>query len=165
MHRPPHEHPLLSRVTSPAELRRIPRDRLPAHPAEELRRCLADHVSMPPGVLAPSLEVVELAVALHYVYKTPQDRLVWDGGQTTYAHKLLTGRRPRLHAARQKAQLVATRGRGEKAAMTNSAPPTQAAPSAWRSAYRAPPPHGVSAAASSQSSARVPWLRAWPSRR
>jgi 1-deoxy-D-xylulose-5-phosphate synthase len=112
MRRPPLEHPLLSRITSPAELRRVPRDRLPAL-AEELRRCLADHVSMPPAVLGPSLEVVELAIALHYVYKTPQDRLVWDGGQTTYAHKMLTGRRPRLHAARQKAHLVGTRARGE----------------------------------------------------
>jgi 1-deoxy-D-xylulose-5-phosphate synthase len=111
MRRLPHEHPLFSRVTSPAELRRLPRERLPAL-AEELRQCLADHVSMPSGMLGPSLRVVELAVALHYVYKTPQDRLVWDGGQATYAHKMLTGRRPRLHAARQKGQLVA-RGRGE----------------------------------------------------
>jgi 1-deoxy-D-xylulose-5-phosphate synthase len=68
---------------------------------------------MPPRMLAPSLDVVELAIALHYVYKTPHDRVVWDGGQSTYAHKMLTGRRPRLHAARQKAQLLATRGRGD----------------------------------------------------
>jgi 1-deoxy-D-xylulose-5-phosphate synthase len=113
MRRPPNEHPLLSRVTSPAELRRLPRDKLPAL-AAELRDCLAEHVSIPPGMRGAGLGAVELAIALHYVYKTPQDRLVWDGGQPAYAHRMLSGRRPRLHVARQKGQLIATRGRGEQ---------------------------------------------------
>jgi 1-deoxy-D-xylulose-5-phosphate synthase len=87
------------------DLRRLPREKLPPL-ASELRRYLTERVSIPPEHLAASLATVELAIALHYAYRTPQDRLVWDGGQQTYAHKVLTGRRPRLHAVKQKGRLT-----------------------------------------------------------
>ncbi|MEW6428210.1 MAG: 1-deoxy-D-xylulose-5-phosphate synthase [Thermodesulfobacteriota bacterium] len=92
--------PLLATIDSPADLRRLPADRLPLL-AAELRRRIIDTVSRNGGHLAPSLGVVELTIALHYVFQTPDDRIVWDVGHQTYAHKLLTGRRDRFDTLRQ----------------------------------------------------------------
>jgi len=94
-------YPLLSRVDSPADLRQLDEDSLPPL-ADELRRYLIDTVSRTGGHLASSLGTVELTLALHYVFNTPEDRLVWDVGHQTYPHKILTGRRERMHTLRQK---------------------------------------------------------------
>ena len=92
--------PLLPGIDSPADLRRLDAGQLPAL-ADEIRACLIDTVARTGGHLAASLGVVELTVALHYVFDTPEDRLVWDVGHQTYPHKMLTGRRDRLHTLRQ----------------------------------------------------------------
>lgn len=91
---------LLQTIESPADLRRIGRDDLPAV-AEELRQFVLDTVSQTGGHLGSNLGTVELTVALHYVFNTPYDRLVWDVGHQTYPHKILTGRRDRMHTLRQ----------------------------------------------------------------
>ncbi len=91
---------LLSTIQSPADLRRLSRAQL--HPlAEELRGFLLDSVSKTGGHLGSNLGTVELTVALHYVFNTPEDRLVWDVGHQTYPHKILTGRRDRMDTLRQ----------------------------------------------------------------
>jgi 1-deoxy-D-xylulose-5-phosphate synthase len=92
--------PLLDRVTWPADLRALPESDLPLL-AEELRRELVDAVSVTGGHLGAGLGVVELTVALHYVFETPADRLVWDVGHQAYPHKILTGRRQRIRTLRQ----------------------------------------------------------------
>lgn len=96
--------PLLARVDLPEDLRQLPTSQLAAL-AEELRRFLIDTVSRTGGHLAAGLGVVELTIALHYVFNTPQDRLVWDVGHQAYPHKILTGRRERMHSLRQKGGL------------------------------------------------------------
>ncbi len=83
---------LLSHLQYPADLRRLGIDKLP-EVCEELRQDIIEEVSVNPGHLASSLGVVELTVALHYVYDTPDDRIVWDVGHQAYGHKILTGRR------------------------------------------------------------------------
>ncbi len=85
-------YPLLDTVNSPAELRQIERKQLPQL-AQELREFLIESVSKTGGHLSSNLGTVELTIALHYVFNTPEDRLVWDVGHQTYAHKVLTGRR------------------------------------------------------------------------
>ncbi|MDR2238825.1 MAG: 1-deoxy-D-xylulose-5-phosphate synthase [Zoogloeaceae bacterium] len=85
-------HPLLDTITSPAELRQLDRKQLPQL-AQELREFLIESVSKTGGHLSSNLGTVELTIALHYVFNTPEDRLVWDVGHQTYAHKALTGRR------------------------------------------------------------------------
>ncbi|MEA3277174.1 MAG: 1-deoxy-D-xylulose-5-phosphate synthase [Pseudomonadota bacterium] len=92
---------LLSSVEVPADLRRLPEARLPEL-AHELRAFLVDSVSRTGGHLAAGLGVVELTIALHYVFDTPEDRLVWDVGHQAYPHKILTGRRSRMPSLRQK---------------------------------------------------------------
>jgi len=94
-------HALLDAIDTPADLRRLPPDDLPAV-ASELRRFLIETVSRTGGHLAAGLGVVELTVALHYVFDTPDDRLVWDVGHQAYPHKILTGRRGRMATLRQK---------------------------------------------------------------
>lgn len=96
--------PLLSRIDLPADLRRLPEDRLPELVAE-LRGFLIDSVSRTGGHLAAGLGVVELTLALHYVFDTPSDRLVWDVGHQAYPHKILTGRRTRMGSLRQQGGL------------------------------------------------------------
>ena len=96
-----HGYPLLSRVNLPDELRRLPPSQL-SQLAEELRRYLIDTVSRTGGHLAAGLGVVELTIALHYVFQTPEDRLVWDVGHQAYPHKILTGRREQMHGLRQR---------------------------------------------------------------
>jgi 1-deoxy-D-xylulose-5-phosphate synthase len=92
---PAESYPLLSRIDSPADLRRLPADQL-GPVAHELREFLIHTVSQMGGHFAAGLGTVELTVALHYVYDTPHDRLVWDVGHQAYPHKVLTGRRDRL---------------------------------------------------------------------
>jgi len=92
---------LLDEIESPGGLRALPAAELPAL-AAELRHCLVNSVSQTGGHLAAGLGVVELTVALHYVFNTPQDRLVWDVGHQAYPHKILTGRRGRMDTLRKK---------------------------------------------------------------
>ena len=94
-------YPLLAQANTPDELRNLPQDRL-APLCDELRRYLLRSVSRSNDHLASGLGVVELTVALHYVYQTPFDRLVWDVGHQAYPHKILTGRRDRMQSIRQK---------------------------------------------------------------
>jgi len=91
---------LLETINSPADLRKLPRGQLKAL-AAELRAYLLDTVSKTGGHLSSNLGTVELTVALHYVFHTPDDRLVWDVGHQTYPHKILTGRRERMGSLRQ----------------------------------------------------------------
>ncbi|MFC6283396.1 MULTISPECIES: 1-deoxy-D-xylulose-5-phosphate synthase [Polaromonas] len=91
---------LLASINSPADLRRLPRAQLKLL-ADELRAYLLDTVSKTGGHLSSNLGTVELTVALHYVFNTPEDRLVWDVGHQTYPHKILTGRRDRMGSLRQ----------------------------------------------------------------
>jgi 1-deoxy-D-xylulose-5-phosphate synthase len=97
-------YPLLSRINSPYDLRARPEDELPQL-AAELRQFTIETVSRTGGHLAAGLGTVELTIALHYVFDTPEDRLVWDVGHQTYPHKILTGRRNRMHTLRQKGGL------------------------------------------------------------
>lgn len=83
---------LLSKINSPEDLRKLPVNQLP-EVCKELREDIIDELSVNPGHFASSLGTVELTVALHYVYNTPYDRLVWDVGHQAYGHKILTGRR------------------------------------------------------------------------
>ena len=92
--------PLLDRVRTPAELRALPERDL-RQLADELRRETIDAVSVTGGHLGAGLGVVELTVALHWIFDTPRDRLVWDVGHQAYPHKILTGRRDRIRTLRQ----------------------------------------------------------------
>lgn len=91
---------LLSLIDFPADLRRLPEEQLP-EVCKELRQDIIEEVSVNPGHLASSLGVVELTVALHYVFNTPDDRIVWDVGHQAYGHKILTGRRDQFCTNRQ----------------------------------------------------------------
>ena len=91
---------LLEKINSPADLKKLSRKELPVL-AEEIRNTIVDVVSRTGGHLASSLGAVELAIAIHYVFDTPQDKLIWDVGHQAYAHKLLTGRRDQFHSLRQ----------------------------------------------------------------
>ncbi len=92
--------PLLDTIESPADLRKLPRGQLKTL-SDELRAYLLDAVSKTGGHLGSNLGTVELTVALHYVFNTPEDRLVWDVGHQTYPHKILTGRKDRMGSLRQ----------------------------------------------------------------
>lgn len=92
--------PLLPTLNDPSALRRFDRDQL-KQLADEVRDCVLDNVSRTGGHLSSNLGTVELTVALHYVFNTPHDRLVWDVGHQTYPHKILTGRRERMPTLRQ----------------------------------------------------------------
>ncbi|MTW12556.1 1-deoxy-D-xylulose-5-phosphate synthase [Pseudoduganella eburnea] len=91
---------LLETINNPADLRKLGRHQLTPL-AEELRSFLLDSVSKTGGHLSSNLGTVELTVALHYVFNTPQDRIVWDVGHQTYSHKILSGRREQFHTLRQ----------------------------------------------------------------
>jgi 1-deoxy-D-xylulose-5-phosphate synthase len=97
---PPDKHPLLSSLHSPSDLRGLPITALTTL-ATELREFLVHSVSVKGGHLAAGLGTVELTIALHYVFDTPHDRLVWDVGHQAYPHKVLTGRRDRLPTIKQ----------------------------------------------------------------
>ena len=92
--------PLLDSIQSPADVRRLSPAQLPVL-ADELRSFLLTSVAQTGGHLSSNLGTVELTVALHHVFNTPHDRLVWDVGHQTYPHKILTGRRDRMHSLRQ----------------------------------------------------------------
>ena len=91
---------LLTQINTPDDLRKLKVEQLPQVCAE-LRQYIWKELAQNPGHLASSLGVVELTVALHYVYHTPYDRLVWDVGHQAYGHKILTGRRDNFHTNRK----------------------------------------------------------------
>lgn len=91
---------ILDGIDSPEQLRTLTIPQL-EQLAQEIRREIIEKVSVRGGHLAPNLGVVELTMALHYVFNTPEDQLVWDIGHQAYVHKLLTGRRERFHTIRQ----------------------------------------------------------------
>ena len=91
---------LLNTINSPSDLRQLSRTQLPCL-ADELRNFVIESVSKTGGHLSSNLGTVELTIALHYVFNTPEDRLVWDVGHQTYPHKILTGRRDQMHSLRQ----------------------------------------------------------------
>ncbi len=103
-HTQPLETPLLDKVRIPADMRTLPESALPQL-ADELRRETIDVVSHTGGHLGAGLGVIELTVALHYVFDTPADRIIWDVGHQTYPHKILTGRRDRIRTLRQEGGL------------------------------------------------------------
>ena len=94
-------YPRLSRIDSPADLRTFDEAELPAV-AEELRAYLIESVGKSGGHFGAGLGVIELTTALHYLYRTPEDRIVWDVGHQCYPHKILTGRRDSIHTVKQK---------------------------------------------------------------
>jgi 1-deoxy-D-xylulose-5-phosphate synthase len=91
---------LLEKINSPADLKKLDKKELPVL-ADEIRKVIVEVVSKTGGHLASSLGAVELAIAIHYVFDTPNDKLIWDVGHQAYAHKLLTGRRDQFHSLRQ----------------------------------------------------------------
>ena len=110
----PNRYPLLETINSPADLRALPEDQL-TQLANEVRAYLVESVSQSGGHFAAGLGTVELTIALHYVFNTPEDKLVWDVGHQAYPHKILTGRRERLNTIRQKNGLSAFPNRDESA--------------------------------------------------
>ncbi|MDD3162365.1 MAG: 1-deoxy-D-xylulose-5-phosphate synthase N-terminal domain-containing protein, partial [Bacteroidales bacterium] len=94
------EQKLLQHIDSPEDLRKLPLNQL-QQVCSELRSYIIDELSENPGHFAASLGVVELTVALHYVFHTPYDRIVWDVGHQAYGHKILTGRRNSFATNRQ----------------------------------------------------------------
>jgi len=93
------QYPILSTIDSPHDLKRLPGEELPQL-ASEIRKKIIQTVSKTGGHLAPNLGVVELTIALHYVFEAPRDKIIWDVGHQAYAHKLLTGRRDRFSTLR-----------------------------------------------------------------
>ena len=91
---------LLDAIDNPRDLKKLPPELLPQL-AQEIRDKIIATVSKTGGHLAPSLGVVELTIALHYVFDSPRDKIIWDVGHQAYAHKLLTGRRERFRTLRQ----------------------------------------------------------------
>ena len=104
--------PLLNRVNSPADLKQLSVGQLPQL-CDELREYLLFSVGQSGGHFGAGLGVVELTVALHYVYDAPNDRLVWDVGHQAYPHKILTGRREKMTSIRHKGGLAAFPTRSE----------------------------------------------------
>ncbi|UOO76903.1 1-deoxy-D-xylulose-5-phosphate synthase [Neisseria sp. Dent CA1/247] len=104
--------PLLDTIDLPQDLRCLPKEQLP-RVAEELRTFLLESVGKTGGHFASNLGAVELTVALHYVYDTPNDNVVWDVGHQSYPHKILTGRKNRMHTMRQYGGLAGFPKRGE----------------------------------------------------
>ena len=104
--------PLLDALDHPADLRLLSEDALPAL-SEELRRYVVQSVANTGGHLGASLGTIELTIALHYVFETPRDKLVWDVGHQTYGHKILTGRRARMDTMRMRGGLAGFPNRAE----------------------------------------------------
>src|SRR3954462_6064079 len=105
---------LLNTIQSPSELRALERKQLPEL-ARELREFLLDSVASTGGHLSSNLGTVELTIALHYVFNTPDDRLIWDVGHQTYGHKIITGRRKGMRRLRQKGGIAGFPRREESA--------------------------------------------------
>ena len=95
------DFPLLAEIDSPEQLRRLPTSQLKSL-ADELREYLIKSVIKTGGHLSAGLGTVELTIAIHYVFNTPDDRLIWDVGHQSYPHKILTGRRDQMGTIRQK---------------------------------------------------------------
>ena len=95
-----HKTPLLDQISTLQDLRAMPERQMQAV-ADEVRQDMIAAVSQTGGHLGAGLGVVELTVALHYIFDTPKDRLIWDVGHQAYPHKILTGRRERIHTLRQ----------------------------------------------------------------
>ncbi len=106
------DYPLLSEIDSPEDLRKLPEDQL-ADLNNELRDFLLNSVSQSGGHLAAGLGTIELTVALHYIFNTPQDQIVWDVGHQAYPHKILTGRRDNITTIRKKGGVSPFPKRGE----------------------------------------------------
>ena len=106
------ETPLLDAIELPEDLRNLSDDQLPQL-AEELRREMLDAVSETGGHLGAGLGVVELTIALHHIFETPHDRIVWDVGHQCYPHKILTGRRDRIRTLRKEGGLSGFTKRSE----------------------------------------------------
>ena len=128
---------LLETVNAPADLKSLARADLKTL-AEELRAFIIDSVSRTGGHLASNLGVVELTVALHHVFDTPEDRIVWDVGHQTYVHKVLTGRRERMPGLRQTDGLSGFPS-ARKAPTTPLSPDIPAPPSPPPWAWPSPP--------------------------
>ena len=92
--------PLLDQINYPTDLKKLKEEQLPQL-AKELREELVDAVSVTGGHLGAGLGVVELTIAIHYLFDTPNDRLIWDVGHQAYPHKILTGRRNKIRTLRQ----------------------------------------------------------------
>ena len=107
-------YPLLESIGDPRDLRGLDRSQL-AQLATELRAFIVDSVAATGGHLSSNLGTVELTIALHYVFKTPEDRLIWDVGHQTYGHKILTGRREGMKRLRQKGGIAGFPRREESA--------------------------------------------------
>src|SRR4030042_6676779 len=90
---------LLDQISYPSDIKKLGRDQLPKL-CDELRQFIIDECSSNPGHLGASLGVVELTIALHYVFNTPHDALIWDVGHQAYGHKLITGRKEVFHTNR-----------------------------------------------------------------
>jgi deoxyxylulose-5-phosphate synthase len=127
---------MLDSIETPADLRALARGELRSL-SDELRRYLIETVGQMGGHLAAGLGTVELAVALHYVFDTPYDRVIWDVGHQAYPHKVLTGRGGGSAASSSAAALRRSR-RARRASTTASASATRAPRSAPRSAWRSP---------------------------
>src|ERR1700744_4696313 len=110
---PPTSYPLLETIASPADLRKLAAAKL-TDLAQELRQFLIHSVATLGGHFAAGLGTVELTIALHYVFNTPYDRLVWDVGHQAYPHKVLTGRRNQLHTIKQEGGLAPFPARSER---------------------------------------------------
>lgn len=95
----PTQGKLLQNIDSPHDLRKLTETELPEL-CTEIRQFIIDVISANPGHLGASLGAVELAVAIHYAFNTPVDKLIWDVGHQAYAHKIITGRRDRFHTNR-----------------------------------------------------------------
>ena len=93
-------YPLLRHIDTPADLKRLDRSQLPQL-CREIRLYLTEVLSQTPGHFGASMGAVEIAVAVHYVYDAPEDKVIWDVGHQAYAHKLLTGRREAFPTLRQ----------------------------------------------------------------
>ncbi|MCT6871972.1 MAG: thiamine pyrophosphate-dependent enzyme, partial [Bartonella sp.] len=104
--------PLLDRIHDPKDLRTLPESDLTTL-ADELRAETIDAVSVTGGHLGAGLGVIELTVALHYVFNTPEDKIIWDVGHQAYPHKILTGRRDRIRTLRQEGGLSGFTKRSE----------------------------------------------------
>lgn len=145
---------LLDKVDSPRDLKRLSEEELRRY-CDELRHYIIEQCSVNPGHLASSLGAVELAAALHYVYDTPEDKIVWDVGHQTYPHKIITGRR---EAFRHKRQLGGISGfprmaESEYDAFGGATPRSRFRPP---SAWPRPPSCGASGARWWPSSATAP---------
>ncbi|ASJ76069.1 1-deoxy-D-xylulose-5-phosphate synthase [Granulosicoccus antarcticus] len=106
------DYPLLDRIDAPSDLRKLDVNQLPAL-SHELRNFVVESVSRTGGHLGSSLGTIELTIAIHYVYNTPRDKLVWDVGHQTYGHKILTGRRHQMPSMRKQGGLAGFPNRAE----------------------------------------------------